>query len=129
MRTFLSLFFLVEILLFPATAGNSSLGKVVSEFGTVVLSRNDIQDASLIKTDGDFAVSIMLMEDAATKLRRLTELGVGKPLVFSVCGEELLTAIAREPISTGNGVIGGLRSLQATKTSEVLNGNRDCANW
>ena len=129
LRTILFPIVLLGFSALPVTAENKSFGLFPSLSGDAHIDAADIQETSLRKTVNGITLHIHLRENAREEFGKITELSIGQPVKFLICGEEISRAVVREPILSGILGFYDLQESQAKKVNDVLNGNRFCDQW
>jgi len=84
--------------------------------GNVVISGDDVKDASFYKDSSDFSspykVSLELNDEGAEKFSQATAANIGKPIAIVYNGETLMSPIVQDQITNGVASISGLDTLE-----------------
>ena len=86
----------------------------------------EIAEAAPVFMNGAASVSVRLSANSAAAFAKLTAKMVGKQLVVSLCGNELLRPVVREPLVSGSAIINMPDIQHATAVAKVLQGEANC---
>jgi preprotein translocase subunit SecD len=86
----------------------------------------EIAEASPVYKHGAASISVRLRASSAAAFAKLTTSMVGEQLVVSLCGNELLRPVVREPLVGGQAIINMPDIQHAIAVAEVLQGEADC---
>lgn len=85
-----------------------------------------IAQAAPVFVHGAASVSVRLNANSAAAFAKLTAKMVGEQLVVSLCGSELLRAVVREPLVSGQAIINMPDIQHASAVAKVLQGEANC---
>ncbi len=96
----------------------------VGENETLKLSKEDLDEAKAVSnTEANFStVFFRLSENGNSKFANFTKSHINKKVDLKICGETVASPIIREPIYSGTGAIGSIKTIvKAKELANILN--------